>query len=592
MANRYLFILFWSISVTVYSQTITHTWKAMAGSTDWNTASNWIPASVPTSGSNVLIGASNFQPLLPGNVTVNHLQLDYSAIGLNLGSHTLTLTQSLFADHSLIISNGGKLISPLVSRFLGCTTQGTITLELDAGVMNGGNTFQNDLTLKVNSTIGTSFLIAWVQRDIYQGNVTLINNGEGGIHLAAYAATGSAPTTFEGNFTFINNANSPNYLAENATAGSLLFKGNVSIEDNTTDPNSFIRVLKSEFQQPVTLSSKAANISFAGAVLFKDNVFLNAQGGSYAFSQEDTISNKVIVAHPATIQIGSGGFSSGSVNLDWLDYQSNGDLNLLLGDSTTHGSVLTAIKTTENAVFAGKVHLRADYMELNGSTFHGAVTVERTGPNLGTSAYWNGGGNSTGGNTFQSSLTVINHSNTDWKWGTLAADVFNDNVTLTHGRGSTSKLYLAQTGQHQFNGHLTLQSTSDAVATGGIQVGHASDSTVLVIGKIISGAGFLSGQIKLHRFHQRGFSTPQTLALPQATTLTLEQAVFDSPLYATTGHLAVGNSIFYRYSTFTKTAAGTDYNNGYNLFHRHCKFINQAPAGHNLQFVAPNYVIR
>ncbi|AEI52173.1 hypothetical protein [Runella slithyformis] len=592
MVKHLLFCWFWTVSAVGFTQTITHTWKAVAGSTDWNTASNWSPASVPGSGSNVLIGASNFQPRLSGNVTVNHLKLDYSAIGLNLGSYTLTLTQSLFADHSLIVSNGGKLVSPLVSRFLGCTVQGTVTLELDAGVMNGGNTFQNDLTLRVNSPIGSSFLMAWVQRDVYQGNVTLINNGQGGVHLAAYAATGSAPTTFEGNFTFINNTGSPNYLAENATAGTLLFKGAVSIEDNTTDPNSFIRILKSEFQKPVSLLSKAANISFAGAVVLKDNLSLNGQGGSFAFSQEASLSTKVIVAHPATIQVGGSGFSSGSINLDWLDYQSGSDLNLLLGDGNTHTGVLTAIKTTANAVFSGKVNLRADYMEFNGSTFQSAVSVERTGPNIGAGAYWNGGGNSSGGNTFHAPLTVINHSNTGWKWGTLATDVFNANVTLIHGRGSASKLYLAQTGHHQFKGNLTLQSTSDAVASGGIQVGHASDTTELAVGKLITGTGFLSGQIKLYRFHQRGFSTPQTLTLPQAAALTLEQAVFESSLYTTTGHLALNNSIFYRYSTFTKTAAGTDYNNGDNLFYRHCKFSNQAPAGSNLQFVAPNSVIR
>lgn len=592
MAHRYFFLLFWSVSVTVYSQTITHTWKASATTSNWNTAANWEEGSIPSAGSNVLIGASASQPLLPGNVTLNYLKLDYSAIGLNISSYALTLTQALFADHSLIASGGGKIISPLVSRFLSCTTQGNITLELDAGVMNGGNTFQNDVSLKVNSTTGNSFLIAWVNRDVYQGNFTLTNNGDGGVDIAAYASTGTAPTTFEQSFTFINNADSPNYLAENSTSGTLLFKGNVVIQDNSTNYSGFIRLWRAEFQQPVTLSSKAATISFVGAVTFKNNVSLNAQGGTYSFLKDNTANTKVTIAHPANLQVGTDGFSSGTVNLDGIDYQSGSDLNLLLGNSSTHSSVLTAIKTTPNAVFAGKVNLRSDYMELNGSTFQGEVTVERTGPNLAGSSFWNGGGNNSGGNTFNAPLTVINHSNTDWKWGTLTADVFNGNVILKHGRGSSSKLYLAQTGQHQFKGNLTLQSSADAVATGGIQVGFAGDTTELAVGKSLSATGFLSGQIKLYRFHQLGFSTPQTLTLPQAATLTLEQAVFDSPLYATTGHLAMGNSIFYRYSTFTKTAAGTDYNTGYNLFYRHCKFTNQAPAGNNLQFVAPNYVIR
>lgn len=591
MVKHLLFFWFWAASIVGFAQSFTHTWKAAPGNGDWNNAANWDEGTVPTSVSIVKIPASTIQPVLGGNTTVDILWLHFGA-GLNIGANTLTLSTNLVNYNSSIVSAAGTVISAGVSVFVNATMTGNINLVIDQGIMQGNNTFQNNLTLTINPPYGSSFQLAAYNPDTYQGQVTVINNGSGGLNLAGYGLPGATPTTFDQSFSYINNAASPNYFAEGINSGKLLFKGNVSIEDNATDPGSFIRLFKSEFRQPVTLSSKAANIAFAGAVLFKDNVLLNAQGGSYTFSQEDTISTKVIVVHPATIQVGTGGFSSGSVNLDWLDYQSNSDLNLLLGDGNTHGSVFTAIKATANAVFTGKVNLRADYTELNGSTFQSEVTVERTGPNLAGSSFWNGGGNSSGGNTFHAPLTVINHSNTDWKWGTLATDIFNADVTMIHGRGSASKLYLAQTGQHQFKGNLTLQSTSDAVASGGIQVGHASDTTELAVGKLISGTGFLSGQIKLQRFHQRGFSTPQTLTLPQAATLTLEQAVFESPLYSTMGHLTLSNSIFYRYSTFTKTAAGTDYNNGDNLFYRHCKFINQAPAGSNLQFVAPNSVIR
>jgi hypothetical protein len=72
----------------------------------------------------------------------------------------------------------------------------------------------------------------------------------------------------------------------------------------------------------------------------------------------------------------------------------------------------------------------------------------------------------------------------------------------------------------------------------------------------------------------------------------LEQAVFEGELNAAAGHLEMSNSIFYRRSDFIKTATGTDCSNGFNLFHRRTKFTNQAPAGNNLRFIAPNYVIR
>jgi hypothetical protein len=300
----------------------------------------------------------------------------------------------------------------------------------------------------------------------------------------------------------------------------------------------------------------------------------------------------VVLSHPATIQVGGLGFSSGTVLLGGLQYQSTTPLTLQLGDGTTHSSVFTAIQTTAQNTFAAAVNLRADYIEINGGTYNGTVSVERTGPNLGMSATWNGGGNSTGSNVFNADLTAINNSGVSWTWATLTPDMFNDNVTLKHGRGGNSQLNVAQTGQHQFKGNLTLQSTSDASTSSGIQVGFAGDSTELETGKLLLTTGFLNGKIKFFRFNQRGNAILQTIALPQAATLQLEQAVFEGELNATAGHLELSNSIFYRRSDFVKTATGTDYSNGFNLFHRRTKLTNQAPAGNNLRFIAPNYVIR
>jgi hypothetical protein len=189
-------------------------------------------------------------------------------------------------------------------------------------------------------------------------------------------------------------------------------------------------------------------------------------------------------------------------------------------------------------------------------------------------------------------VTAINHSGTDWKWATTTPDVFNGNATFWHGRGSDSKLYVAQSGAHLFKGHLSLESTPDAQSNGGIEIGNGSDMTQLEVNKLISTAGFLGGYVKLHRFRQLGFDNPQSLGLSSTARLQLEQVIFDSQLTVTAGHLEIGNSIFYRQSSFTKTGTGSDYSNGNNEFRQRVKFDNQAPSGNNLVFIIFNSLVK
>ncbi len=240
-------------------------------------------------------------------------------------------------------------------------------------------------------------------------------------------------------------------------------------------------------------------------------VNLNATGGRIAFGGDPQTNTQTVVTSTGSIQIGSGGFSQGWVSFDRFAYQSSNDLNLLLGDANTHSSVLTAIQSTTFASFGGKVNWRADYMELNGSTFQNDATFERTGPNMGMGNGWNGNGNNSGGNTFNGSVMATNHSGTDWKWGTVSPDAFNGNATFRHGRGSDSKLYIAQVGAHLFKGNLTLQSTPDALSSGGIEVGHAGGDTDLDTNKDLITNDFTKGQIKLVRFRQLGTGNAQNL---------------------------------------------------------------------------------
>ncbi|TAG47243.1 MAG: hypothetical protein EAZ29_14190, partial [Runella slithyformis] len=281
--KRYLFTLllsgfYWALSGVCLGQAITHEWKSTAVSSSWNDGSNWDAGTVPNGSSNVKIVGSNYTPTVSGNLTINHLNIGGS---INIGSHTITASQSVVSSFGFIQSSGGKLVSPHAGAFNFTTVQGNISLEFDTGVLNGSNVFENALTLQVNSP--TSFLVAASRPDHYKGPTTFINNGSGGLYLAAYADAGTNPTTFEGSFTFINNAGSANFFAENDYDARLLFKGAVNIQDNSNDPNGFLRIWKSTFEQAVTLTNQAANLSFRGGVVLAGQVYLNGTGGTFGF---------------------------------------------------------------------------------------------------------------------------------------------------------------------------------------------------------------------------------------------------------------------------------------------------------------------
>ena len=127
------------VSDAVYSNTITVTvtplvtWAGTSG-TDWNTASNWTPAIVPSSGCAVTLpkGLSVY-PALTADATVQTLTVSGGSFAL--GSSTLTLTGNL--------TNNGSITGTVRLSMAGTTAQ----------TISGAGTITN---LEINKTSGTS----------------------------------------------------------------------------------------------------------------------------------------------------------------------------------------------------------------------------------------------------------------------------------------------------------------------------------------------------------------------------------------------------------------------------------------------------
>ena len=100
--------------VTVYGTTV---WKWNGGtSSDYSTATNWCPTSIPPAGADILIGSSASNNLtLNSNVTIGSINFNGANKTVDLNSYNLTLNSISNANSSnfFVLGSGGNLINTL-----------------------------------------------------------------------------------------------------------------------------------------------------------------------------------------------------------------------------------------------------------------------------------------------------------------------------------------------------------------------------------------------------------------------------------------------------------------------------------------------
>ena len=167
------------ISLLFIAQTsfcVTKNWigtGAGAGTSDWNTATNWNPSGIPGSADDVTIAITSANPTItfsgtPGTITINSLTFTVSGNNntgkLDIGGNTLIITSNAIFNNpsgnsmtSLLVGvNGGTAAG--VMDFGGTVTMSTVT-NGTVGFMGNANSrlkFRNNLTFgpsgSVNST--------------------------------------------------------------------------------------------------------------------------------------------------------------------------------------------------------------------------------------------------------------------------------------------------------------------------------------------------------------------------------------------------------------------------------------------------------
>ncbi|WP_075352044.1 T9SS type A sorting domain-containing protein [Algoriphagus marinus] len=217
------------------------TWIGVT-STNWNTASNWSPANVPGTNSDVIINnptAPN-QPILPGNISIRDLTITNGA--LSLSGFTLTVTRNGTISGGSI-SNGTLNVRDY-NALQNTTFNGNITL-IKTGSNNddtaGGNIYNGPTTIRNNDN--SRWRHANLNGDTFNSTVTFIKASSGDLQIAF-----NGSTIFNGQVT-INNLNGGGTLSiglgsgtSTLNAGGLITSsfalGNLDIRNLTQTTNT------------------------------------------------------------------------------------------------------------------------------------------------------------------------------------------------------------------------------------------------------------------------------------------------------------------------------------------------------------------
>jgi hypothetical protein len=279
-----LFILSILFIGTSFGQT-TATWTG-SSSTDWSTASNWSPASIPGASSAVVIGSATNQPLLASNTTIASLTLTSSSV-LDLGTYTLTVSGATITTSAQI--NNGHIIGASFTTtsstfgakttFIGSTIQvrnstfnakSILTQNGSTQTLNYGNTFNSPVEL--TNTATQAFIFGYTSADIF--NDSLLATVKGTYELVlAHSSTGNM---FNGYCNFIKDASANNRgVVIGKPSSSATFASAVKITSHAASTSTVDGVVFTNCTFDSTSSLSTDNNAFTRGTLLFSNCTLN-----------------------------------------------------------------------------------------------------------------------------------------------------------------------------------------------------------------------------------------------------------------------------------------------------------------------------
>lgn len=335
------------------------------------------------------------------------------------------------------------------------------TLILGPGSSFGGNVDLRAPQLFLNGATfaGTAYLEkngatdnTGIGNSIFNSTATIVNSGSGFLRT-------NGNNTFNG-VTTLTNSGSNDVLLE-LTSGST-YNGNLILNN---------------------LGTSRIRMAYSGTNLFDGNIEVNSTAGAgILFNELGTATSTL--GPGGAISVGASGFSIGTLSLPRFTQTGGTSQTLALTGTST-------LIVGPGSSWGGNVNFSAPRIQLNGATYSGAGTFEKTGAFDDLSA---------GGNTFGGTTTINNSGSGEIFMGNGTADTFNGITTFNNTGSFRIRIAWSHAGQTTtFANTLTLNSNK----TGGVDqwsflLGENTNTHLFFGGDVIINCG---GSIRSdHRF--------------------------------------------------------------------------------------------
>lgn len=320
----------------------------------------------------------------------------------------------------------------------GTTFNGTTLLEKSGATgnaSNGGNVFNNVTT--ITNSGPANFQLGNLNADSFNALTTFNNIGSSRIYVAS--SHPGQTTTFGADVIFNSNRSSNtdnwSYLLAEGTNSSIACSANCSFICAGTVQSDY-RLLEgtgSTFSVAGTTTVSITNTSTAtvmnmgtnGTSAYNGNIVVSNGGGGSSISFNVNSGSSSTLANGRTISIGVDGFIRGTLNLP--RFTQVGNTSQLLTNMTGTSRLYVGPAST----FNGNVDFKAPQLYLQGATYNGTATLEKSGATDNICA---------GGNIFNALTTITNSGSNELMLGNVTPDQFNAEAIFNNTGSSRFRL--------------------------------------------------------------------------------------------------------------------------------------------------------
>jgi Secretion system C-terminal sorting domain len=493
----------------------------------------------------------------------------------NIFNSTCTINQQSSTGYFMLGYNSNDLFNDNITVnstgtggiYLGWTSgTGTPTLAAGKTILVGATGFSagflylNTFTQLGNAPINLSFTGTNTYLAIARGSVIggYLTSNTPDIYFNGGTFNGKVNATKVGSNTDYNSGSN---TFQDSTVITVTGAGSLALGNGSPDV----------WNGPVTFNSTGAgNISpcwNSAGNQFNGNLIVSSTGSSTGiYFCNGSATATATLASGDTLEIGSGGFSNGNLQLRQFTQLGVTSPSLL----TLTGSTTVCV-IGPSSTFNSDFTLTSPRILVNGGVFNDSTVLTKTGV---TGEWMNGG------NTFNSTLTVNQQGGGYFGFANSNPDIYNGDVYINNN--STERVIFANNsaGGTQFNGNIIVTQIGSSV---GIAFGWGNGTTVTQAAGTtftIGAAGFTTGYLQIERFTQLANSAINLNTGSSTTSITFgPSSTINGNVTTNSGQIFFNGCTFNGTVNSTKTGTTNDGSAGGNIFND-TTTITQAGSGY------------